>query len=662
MASPRTKPPAPAAPKPGSKPGSKPRLRGLAGGSGTAGEEWVCGHRTLPLYVQQEGGGSFRPEFVIWASPSGVLAASPAHPDEVERALLGLLDQALAHPLAGKSRRPSVVHVSDPRLAPALAKALGDGVRIEVGPTPELDTLTAHFLSHLDRAEPAPEREPWVDDGLDPARVRGFFEAAAALYRAAPWKAVPDDSTLFAVDAPALGLRGACASIMGGGGVEFGFLLFDSVADYEAMRQMGVSLAEGESPLGPGVSLSSVSFEPGAAMPKATRAAIARHAWPVAGPKAYPLLLLVDADNVPRPPTPDDLARTHAVCEALARLTRAHRRRLADDLDTPLRATYALETLPGRPEVTLTLPHPDDEAARLRSDEVALGEEIDDWVAAFLRSQAAKRPDDAWLDVAGFVAGSLLEFKASTHRPTFGRWAPIEVEEFLVDYVPRKLTLSSADLDALPAALDAFFAWMGASGRADASTTTAARRVIAELADESKRRALDPANFSMAKAMVTKMLEQGYNPNNAKSLAAFHKKLRADVVAGRETLPDFRMEPLPPPARGASPAHHSGRLRPREPAPRAKQRGAGAKPPPENAPIVFLETLPLPFGRLEPAAKKAPKGSGPAAKKTPKGSGPATKKGKVAVPKATTGVRKTKGGARTTKGTKKGRGGKAPKA
>jgi hypothetical protein len=328
----------------------------------------VAGHQTLPLYVQQ-GEGSFRPELAAWISPLGVLAASPAHPDEVEPTLLGLLEQATFQPLVGGPGRPAAVRVSDPRLALSIAKALGPDVAVRVAPTPELEALALHFVNHLDEEDPAPERLPWVDDGLDPALVRGFFEAAAALYRAAPWTVVPGEWSLLAVDAPALSLEGACLSIIGGAGEELGFLLFDSVAGFETMRQAGLRYDEESAPLtGPGASIFSVSFETGSQLPKPTRTSITRQGLPVANAKAYPLLLLIDPDNVSRPPTDDDVVRGWALCEALARLTTEHPKRLASERGAPLRQTYAVDGPPGRPTLTLTLPHPDDEATSARRE------------------------------------------------------------------------------------------------------------------------------------------------------------------------------------------------------------------------------------------------------------------------------------------------------
>src|SRR5262245_48916382 len=113
-------------------PGARAAPRGRPGGGGGAAlsEAWVCGHQTLPLYVQRIEGGPFRPEFVAWVSPSGVLAASPAPPDEIEQAVLGLLRHVLEHPLVGRRRRPASVRVSDAGLVPAIEKALGPGVEV----------------------------------------------------------------------------------------------------------------------------------------------------------------------------------------------------------------------------------------------------------------------------------------------------------------------------------------------------------------------------------------------------------------------------------------------------------------------------------------------------------------------------------------------------
>ncbi len=58
------------------------------------------------------------------------------------------------------------------------------------------------------------------------------------LYRLAPWKTASDDQVL-RVDIPALGVHGACLSIIGGLGESLGFVLFPSLAGYEAFVDGG---------------------------------------------------------------------------------------------------------------------------------------------------------------------------------------------------------------------------------------------------------------------------------------------------------------------------------------------------------------------------------------------------------------------------------------
>src|SRR5688572_31752423 len=67
---------------------------------------------------------------------------------------------------------------------------------------------------------------------VPPDVVGDFFDAAAALYRAAPWRIVTEDQVV-RVDITRLGIDGRCLSVIGSAGESLGLLLFPSLDDFD---------------------------------------------------------------------------------------------------------------------------------------------------------------------------------------------------------------------------------------------------------------------------------------------------------------------------------------------------------------------------------------------------------------------------------------------
>jgi SEC-C motif len=320
--------------------------------------EWVGGCVSVPLYVLE--GEPQRPDLVLWLElPSQLvvgmrLGAPRLSSDDVASTLA----EALEQPLAPAASRPTRLRVADDALAAAVRLRVGDAVPVTVAPTPELPVVVrdmARFLrEHGDGGGPT-----WLEGGRVPEPVvDGFFRAAAALWREAPWK-VADDSQVLAVDIPAFGLRGACLSVIGALRQNFGFVLFESVAAFEAFAASAPP--EGEEPTRPpdlsGYTLS-LNFERRRDLPPAMRREVEAHRWPVAGPSAYPVVLCPDLDAVARPPGERDVRLAAACAEALAAFTRRHRGALACDPVVPSREEITVDTAGEQVVVRLRLPHP----------------------------------------------------------------------------------------------------------------------------------------------------------------------------------------------------------------------------------------------------------------------------------------------------------------
>jgi hypothetical protein len=168
---------------------------------------------------------------------------------------------------------------------------------IEVAATPELDAVLEEFLVSMPKGD---EQASYLDSGRVPlAAVARMFEAAALLYRAAPWKLASDDEVL-RMDIPALGVEGACVSIIGALGESLGVIVFPSLLAYERFGAAAEQVADARS-LDLGAPLLSLDFWSRGDVPEAMRREMVVHGWTTVAPDAIPVVGHRDRNGVPRP-------------------------------------------------------------------------------------------------------------------------------------------------------------------------------------------------------------------------------------------------------------------------------------------------------------------------------------------------------------------------
>lgn len=288
--------------------------------------EWVGGVLSPPLFIGDRE-EPFRAGWVVWLeNPSGLVVGQElVAPEEAEGAVGRVLRAALERPLVGPRRRPDALRVADAGLLPEVTAALEGAVPIDVAPTPELDAVLEEFVESLSERAPGDDaEESYLEGGrIAPELVAGLFAAARVLYAVAPWKVATDDQVL-RMDIPALGVEGACVSIIGKLGESRGVLLFPSLAGYEAF------LAAAEEPLregrrvDPGSDWLALDFERGADLPVSLRREVASHGWPVAAADAYPRVRHPDRDGLLRPLAPRDVEIAAACATSLAAFFARH--------------------------------------------------------------------------------------------------------------------------------------------------------------------------------------------------------------------------------------------------------------------------------------------------------------------------------------------------
>jgi len=478
--------------------------------------EWVLGRRRAPIVI--EGPTAYRPDLVLLveAASGFVIASDVVHPeasaDEVADRVEGLLKPGVS------------LRVDDEQIADALRARLGPDQPVRVGPVPELRAPLAALSRFMGGGGGSRPEEPlWTDEASAEARV-GFFDAAAQFERSAPWEAAGDGQVL-RLDVPALGWDGACASILGAAGEEFGLLLLRSVEDYVAFTRLA---GEPERPArrrrGIGIPLLSVNFDHpdaitgGKVLAKRARA----HGWQPGPEGRLAYLLKVGPDRVVQPITTDDYRLATASLEAV-RVFVEKNLRLFQQPPTERIETQSRIAMPtGDVEVRVTAP-PDDLPWAWGEEEPLDGLRRLDSEAvleAFLEARRTSGASEEEIGHARDVVDEALRFKASGGEPG-DRWTADDVEEYLLRHYPTRGSAPEEELELVPASLDAFLEWLGTLGKGRAGTLRAARERLARCRGRFLADARDPRRFGPAKTLLRAMVREGVDPTDSRAVDSF---------------------------------------------------------------------------------------------------------------------------------------------
>ena len=311
----------------------------------TATREWIGGLIRTPFYIHDRE-TPYRAEAVFWLeSPSGVIvAANTPSPEETAGAVGEALQSALDQPMAGPPRRPDRIRVASDTLAREVRTVIGDTIPITVAPTPELKRIVDSLAESMedDDQEDLVEDTYLREGAIQPATVAAMFQSAATLFRLAPWKVATDDQVI-RLDIPALGVEGACMSIIGHLGESLGLMIFPSLDAYEAFYEAAVAgeVAFEEHDLGSGWLV--LNYDRGADLPDGMRQEVADHGWPVAAADAYPTVMRIDQDIVRAPHSERDMKIAAATASALSEFWVKHQRMFSVKKPKPVSVSYCDE-------------------------------------------------------------------------------------------------------------------------------------------------------------------------------------------------------------------------------------------------------------------------------------------------------------------------------
>ncbi len=167
----------------------------------------------------------------------------------------------------------------------------GRDVVVEAGPTPELESVIEAAFDHLfvhAQWPPVGRALNWGAWGLPQHLVARTFTSAALFYRLAPWRYVGNLQAPRAI-LPS-GRQWTCC-VLGNGGEEYGLALYSDTADLfeimaDAEEEEGFRRVQGR--------IVSIIFDPAEQAGGGAMAEARRHRWEVAGPHAWPSLLMVN--------------------------------------------------------------------------------------------------------------------------------------------------------------------------------------------------------------------------------------------------------------------------------------------------------------------------------------------------------------------------------
>jgi hypothetical protein len=497
-------------------------------------EVWIGGIATMPAYIMGEG-EPHRPEVLLWVDQKSlaVVGSLVDKPGTLVGRSSDHLHMVMKEPMFGPPRTPARLRVASPEMAKAL-RAGHPALDIVCGPTPELDEVVRSMNEMM--AESQKGEAPFVVPDIAPEAYASFFAAAAALYRAKPWKVVPPDEVL-SVTVPGHGLDKAALTVMGHLGESFGFLLFTSAADFQQYLDAAEALERGHAPAMPAYRV--LDFVRGADVAPEDRKTIASQHWPVASPQAYPRAIVVDKDMVTRPLSATELASMEAMVTGLAKLVGEKKAiTAAFEGDEPCVRSYTVQTRNGDVTVIIRAPHeetPEDGREDGRDD----GCEVDVLDALFaleeegtIAEEELRQPleDALCAEFAKSPEGEkrseleghrlLMELGAQHIGASIATLEPWAVREVLFDIVPRKVSVDASAAGALVEDCRAFYRFLErAYGLEQAE---ACLQILGPRAESQLAAALsDSSKFGPAKALFTAGSDAGFDMQTKEGIEAW---------------------------------------------------------------------------------------------------------------------------------------------
>jgi len=418
-------------------------------------QEWVGGSFPMPAFTQDDAGNEFQPIFYVWINEFGQVVGMELHnPNDGEFDSVALLKRTLEFPTAGPPGAPSHIRIDNKKLAKKLQGAF-PSITVSFASTPELQEVKDALIEDLSEK---PQAQPYSEITQNSVTLSSFFSSAAALYKSQPWKKVPYDTCLIGVTVESLGVINGVVSIIGQLNESFGFILFDSLQDYQQYTLATDALTRGMEFDMP--THRALVFDKAADIPANIRKDIAKNQWTIAHTSAYPTLFAPTKERVMRPLTEDDIELVDVIAQGL-RLALSQQAFVPALLgEEAYTADYEILTNNRPANIILQAPYPyervleaagapDDLIAQLILLENTSGEEPD-WDAhdkltnALIEHYEASAEHQA-ISIKSGYASLIMSFAFNYFDCTIASLTPLALEEIVFSFIPHKVMIKPSD-------------------------------------------------------------------------------------------------------------------------------------------------------------------------------------------------------------------------
>lgn len=140
-------------------------------------------------------------------------------------------------------------------------------------------------------------------------------------------------------------------------------------------------------------------------------------------------------------------------------------------------------------------------------------------------------PDSAVWRHGEFVSCALLDWKRDYHDGHPTRWTLAHVEEFMLDFAPRKMTMDDEAIQTVADCLAAFMGFLDRAGKLEGDSVEALMGTCERLRHKSVAACRDPSHWGMSKSIAMQMIADGVNPTDPMAgqawIAAYNNRLAA---------------------------------------------------------------------------------------------------------------------------------------
>lgn len=505
-----------------------PKKKQFDTGSKKEKTEWIGGVVNASGFITGEG-PVYQPKMLVWMDTDGfIVGMTMCKPDEIQQSIVSSLHTAIEQPAAGNSRPPTRLRVADKDIHRFLSDAFTQ-LEVILAPTPEIDEMLGTMRKEMENTG---SPMTYLSLGLPPETIASFFTAAEKLYRAKPWQYVPNDMCIIGVTIKSLGIHDAVVTIIGQQKESYGFILFDSISDYDTYIVGADCISMGLPAEIP--AHIALNFVPGAELGQSQRKEIASNGWKVANAQAYPDLFTANNDRTLRLATVEDLDVTEALSCAMAEFFKKPTRlKDAWTKTQNLSETLSVVTYRGPLDVTLTVPFPFERAYkkvyRANSPMLALvalarsdTSDMDGYLqpADALEAEFIASPEGTPYTTGYSVVDLIQQFAWNYYRDTAPTLLATGLDEIIFDIIPRKVMVEPDDASDIIKSSQAFYRFLKREYQLPQADSCL--QLLEDDAVNRLRQALvDSSQFGMAKTLFAQGSDSGFDMNSRAGIEAW---------------------------------------------------------------------------------------------------------------------------------------------